>query len=144
MSLSYLVFRHYPDNASLQHSPFISAAERYGLMYQIDKWVITQLFSHYPQLAGRKKNTVYSINLSGESTGTEGTSDFINNVILRYKIPASSLCFESPAGRLHKIDDSFVRDMLDDDTARTIVEAINNLRHSVGLQTIAEFVETPD
>lgn len=171
------------------HSPsvFIPAAERYGLMHKIDKWVIQHFFSQYHQLSKLTNNTIYSINLSGASIGEDGTKDFIKNAIHHYKIPAHRLCFEitetsaisnlsnatkliselkqlgclfslddfgtglssfSYLKTLHvdyiKIDGSFVRDMLIDDTARTIVEAINNLGHSVGLQTIAEFVETPE
>lgn len=41
-----------------------------------------------------------------------------------------------------KIDGSFIKDMLDDPMDHAIVEAINNIGHVVGLQTIAEFVES--
>jgi len=40
-----------------------------------------------------------------------------------------------------KIDGSFVRSMLDDEIDCSIVEAINNIGHIAGKQTIAEFVE---
>lgn len=41
-----------------------------------------------------------------------------------------------------KIDGGFVRDMLDDPMDRAIVEAITHIGQSVGLKTIAEFVES--
>ncbi len=41
-----------------------------------------------------------------------------------------------------KIDGAFVRDMLSEPMNHEIVLAINNITHSLGMQTIAEFVET--
>lgn len=41
-----------------------------------------------------------------------------------------------------KIDGSFVRDMFAEPMNREVVSAINNIAHSLGMKTIAEFVET--
>jgi diguanylate cyclase (GGDEF)-like protein len=43
-----------------------------------------------------------------------------------------------------KIDGSFVRDMMNDPIDRSLVEAINEIGHVIGIQTIAEFVENND
>ncbi len=43
-----------------------------------------------------------------------------------------------------KIDGMFVRDILDDPVDRAIVGSINHIAHELGMQTIAEFVETAD
>lgn len=40
-----------------------------------------------------------------------------------------------------KIDGSFVRDMVQDDTNHALVESINHMGHVMGIETIAEFVE---
>jgi diguanylate cyclase (GGDEF)-like protein/PAS domain S-box-containing protein len=43
-----------------------------------------------------------------------------------------------------KIDGSFVRDIIEDPIDLAMVESINHIGHTLGLETIAEFVETPE
>ena len=43
-----------------------------------------------------------------------------------------------------KIDGNFVRDMAEDPMDRAIVEAINQVGHTLGIRTVAEFVESGD
>jgi diguanylate cyclase (GGDEF)-like protein/PAS domain S-box-containing protein len=43
-----------------------------------------------------------------------------------------------------KIDGSFVKDMMNDPIDRSLVEAINEIGHIIGIKTIAEFVENTD
>ena len=42
-----------------------------------------------------------------------------------------------------KIDGEFVQNMMEDRMKRAMVESINQIGHVMGLQTIAEWVETP-
>ena len=43
-----------------------------------------------------------------------------------------------------KIDGSFIKDILTDSVDRTLVEAINDLAHTMGLKTVAEYVESKE
>ena len=42
-----------------------------------------------------------------------------------------------------KIDGCFVKDLNEDPIDQAMVQAINNIGHVMGLETIAEYVETP-
>ena len=41
-----------------------------------------------------------------------------------------------------KVDGSFIRDLLDDPLNEEMVKSINNIGHIMGMQTIAEYVES--
>ena len=43
-----------------------------------------------------------------------------------------------------KIDGSYVKDLDHDEVDRTMVEAINQIGHAIGIQTIAEYAETKE
>ncbi|MGE9764134.1 EAL domain-containing protein [Pseudomonas sp. PDM20] len=76
---------------------FIPAAERYGLMPDIDRWVVENAFR---TLAERNAEGGYepihtcAINLSGATIGDETFLDFLRDVQPRYGIEPASVCFE--------------------------------------------------
>lgn len=74
---------------------FLPAAERYGLMPAIDRWVIRSALAHFSNLhpAGARLGSC-AINLSGASIEDEGLADFILTLMARYSVPAHKLCFE--------------------------------------------------
>ncbi|WP_299491908.1 PAS domain S-box protein [Acaryochloris sp. IP29b_bin.137] len=78
---------------------FIPAAERYHLMPEIDRWVISQfLADHFnpPQIAqtGADQPSPYMINLSGASIGDEQFLQFLQEQFQRYPHAAPQICFE--------------------------------------------------
>jgi EAL domain-containing protein (putative c-di-GMP-specific phosphodiesterase class I) len=73
---------------------FIPAAERYGLMRALDRWVIQNALSEMAQHADLSNGSCYGINLSGSSMDDEGLLDFIREQFDRYGLPASLVCFE--------------------------------------------------
>jgi diguanylate cyclase (GGDEF)-like protein/PAS domain S-box-containing protein len=74
---------------------FLQAAERYGLMPAIDRWVIRNALAHFSELhpAGARLGTC-AINLSGASIEDEGLADFILGLVAQYGVPPHKLCFE--------------------------------------------------
>ncbi|MBD3767773.1 MAG: EAL domain-containing protein [Gammaproteobacteria bacterium] len=74
---------------------FIPAAERYGLMHLIDRWVIKHtlsFLSEHPSLLDRI--AVCGINLSGASFSQPDLVDFVKDLIHRTQFPSHKLCFE--------------------------------------------------
>ncbi|MDP2878428.1 MAG: EAL domain-containing protein [Sulfuricella sp.] len=76
---------------------FLPAAERYGLMPVIDRWVIRTLFAAIMEKFDRGESNsprTFSVNLSGASLNDEYFPEFLRDQISRYRIPPSALCFE--------------------------------------------------
>ena len=75
---------------------FFSAAERYQLMPQIDRWVVSATLSRLGEHAEylEASGASFSINLSGQSLGDDDILKFIEDEIESSGVPAASLCFE--------------------------------------------------
>ncbi len=80
---------------------FLPAAERYGLMAAIDRWVVTNFLAGYEvHCQSRKKpklepqNHLYTINLSGESISNQEFCTFLQQEFNRYSISPEIICFE--------------------------------------------------
>jgi EAL domain-containing protein (putative c-di-GMP-specific phosphodiesterase class I) len=75
---------------------FFSAAERYQLMPQIDRWVISNTLSRLSEYIEFLKETgaVFAINLSGQSLGDDDILHFVEEEIDTSGVPSASLCFE--------------------------------------------------
>jgi len=77
-------------------SAFFSAAERYQLMPQIDRWVISNTLSRLSEHNDylKRTGTIFAINLSGQSLGDDDILNFIEEEIDASGVPPQSLCFE--------------------------------------------------
>lgn len=74
---------------------FLPAAERYGLMPLIDRWVVRRAFEI---IAERKhsprKIASYAINLSGATIGDSEFVDFVAELFAQHDVPPTAVCFE--------------------------------------------------
>lgn len=73
-----------------------SAAERYYLMPQIDRWVTSKTIAKLADYADTvtETNANFAINLSGQSLSDDDILEFIDEELKASEISAASLCFE--------------------------------------------------
>lgn len=83
-----------PNGDIIPPMAFIPAAERYGLMSKLDRWVIETFFSNYFRLVAANSQSLYSINLSGVSINDDNLLPFIKKCFQRYQVPPTAICFE--------------------------------------------------
>ena len=172
------------DKLSLPHK-FLGPAEHYGLMPDIDAWVIESTFAWLLRQTSQNHNVGYfSINISGQSLSKREFLDTVISLLHEYPVDPEKVCFEitetSAIANIQnatklirvlkgmgchfalddfgsgmssfaylkqlpidylKIDGSYVRDIVNDPVDRSMVEAVHQIGHAMGLKTIAEFVE---
>lgn len=86
---------HDADGKMIPPMAFIPAAERYGFMSKIDRWVIENAFKNYAKMRDNGMNNVnFSINISGISFADEGMVQFITDAFESYHIPYQNITFE--------------------------------------------------
>jgi EAL domain-containing protein (putative c-di-GMP-specific phosphodiesterase class I) len=163
---------------------FIPAAERFGLMLQLDRWVVDTALANFARLhpSGREVH-LCAINLSAQTVEDDGFAAFVLQRLERYRVPADRVCFEitetaavasmirvvalmaelrragckfslddfgagmASFGYLKnlpvdyvKIDGSFIRNLETDATSASIVRAVTDIGHQLGLKVVAEWV----
>ena len=163
---------------------FIPAAERYGLIQNIDKWVVANTLQWLSEGNPNKKDVKLSINLSGRSICDDKLTDFIveqfnitkvnpHNIVFEITETAAIRGFNQATNNMQrlnslgcqfalddfgaglssftylknlpvdylKIDGAFVRNIQSDQKDSSIVRLFNDVGHTLGKQTIAEYVQ---
>ncbi len=166
---------------------FMSAAERFGLLSKIDRWVIEQSFRRLSGKNDLPENCSLAINLSAQSITDQNLAGDIIDLHQKYRINPQNITFEfsetTAASNLEaaialirelkifgfsfaldefgnsfsslsqikfldvdyiKIDGAFIKGVNENSLDREVVVAINQIAHSLGKKTVAEFVETHD
>jgi EAL domain-containing protein (putative c-di-GMP-specific phosphodiesterase class I) len=76
---------------------FLPAAERFGLIKQIDRWVVRNAFCSLKERAATphaEPIACCAINLSGPTIGDEAFLSFLEAAFAEFGIPPESICFE--------------------------------------------------
>ncbi|HHH48759.1 MAG TPA: EAL domain-containing protein [Gammaproteobacteria bacterium] len=82
------------DGHVIQPAGFISAAERFGLMRAIDRWVIDHAIEALGHRLKKQPDLHFSINLSAESIGEVSMLEVITNALQRHSVPPTAVTFE--------------------------------------------------
>ena len=73
---------------------FLPAASRFGLMPQIDRWVIDRVFSAYPHIFMQNPDLVLSLNLSAPSVADDSLGEYIQQMFDKTVVQPHQICFE--------------------------------------------------
>ncbi|MGQ0384278.1 MAG: putative bifunctional diguanylate cyclase/phosphodiesterase [Gammaproteobacteria bacterium] len=175
------------DGELLPPEKFLSAAERYQMLPDVDRWVVKNSLAALASCSGvlEGRGIRFSLNISGPSIASEEFLEFLECSVRESGVPPETLCFEltetsavsnlQRADRLMqrlramgctfalddfgtglsslaylralpvsvlKIDGAFVRDTGDNQRTESMVRAIAQLAHTMGMETVAEYVET--
>ncbi len=85
------------DGALVPPMAFIPAAERYGLMPSIDRWVVRTAFATLSRMNATPRGeplALCSINLSGATISDEQFLDYVGEQFDRFALPRQLICFE--------------------------------------------------
>jgi diguanylate cyclase (GGDEF)-like protein/PAS domain S-box-containing protein len=83
------------DGALIAPMAFIPAAERYGLMPRLDRWVIANACRNLAEIRARRGTIpTCMINLSGGSVTDSGIVDFVRENLAKFALPGHSIGFE--------------------------------------------------
>lgn len=90
----FLVRMQLDDGTQAQPDLFIPAAERYQLMAELDRRVVDLAFALIARSAGSTQDTLYTINLSGQSVGDPHLAYYILERIRHHGVSPGQVCFE--------------------------------------------------
>ena len=85
------------DGKLVQPGSFMPAAERYGLMPLIDRWVIRNAFALLAERISSSRPaelTSCAINLSGATFGDDDFVEYVRRQFEIYRVPPGMVCFE--------------------------------------------------
>ena len=84
------------DGRNVPAKALFSAAERYRMMPQIDRWVVSTSLAKLAEAQElvEEQSAIFAINLSGQTLGDDDILEFIEEEIRQSGLSASALCFE--------------------------------------------------
>lgn len=95
--IEILLRLHDESGRTILRDSFIPAAERYGLMTALDRWVVRSVFQVIRQCLDEGREgplAMCAINLSGSSIGDDKFLEYLQRLFGEYDIPPRLICFE--------------------------------------------------
>ncbi|MBI4745033.1 MAG: EAL domain-containing protein [Deltaproteobacteria bacterium] len=139
---------------------FIDTAERFGLIGAIDRVITEKTMICQAEMGRQKKHVSFGMNLSGKDLGDEDILLFLQSRIkfiselkamgCRFSLDDFGVGFTSFVYLKKmqvdyiKIDGFFVRRLHENKDDQHIVKAITDVAKSMGIKTVAEFVENEE
>ncbi|NOZ09552.1 MAG: PAS domain S-box protein [Gammaproteobacteria bacterium] len=109
-----LLRMHDENDQQIPPMAFIPAAERYGMMPAIDRWIVEKTFTSISNASAKRREEIdcLAINLSGQSLSDETFLDFVLNKLDESAVMPDQICFEitetaaiaNPQGAVRFID----------------------------------------
>ena len=96
---------------------FLPAAERYGIVPDIDRWVVRRSLRWLAELGPAAKHLRVSINICGPAASDPQFHNYVRDLIKETGVPPTSLCFEIT-------ESSAIRSL---DNAAALVDALGDL-----------------
>jgi diguanylate cyclase (GGDEF)-like protein/PAS domain S-box-containing protein len=85
---------------------FIPAAERYGMMARIDRWVIDNALRVCAATGGARAGAELSLNLSGDSLSSEDLAEFVLQAFRAHGVRPDAICFEVTESAIRNLDNA--------------------------------------
>ena len=82
------------DGTSIKPSGFIPAAERFGLMHNLDRWTVRRAMEFLAELHADNIETQFSINLSGRAVDDSELLNMVQTILNDSGLNPASLTFE--------------------------------------------------
>ncbi|TLP61185.1 MULTISPECIES: EAL domain-containing protein [Pseudomonas] len=95
--IEILLRLHDESGRTILPDSFIPAAERYGLMTALDRWVVRSVFQVIRQCLDEGREgplAMCAINLSGTSIGDDNFLEYLHRLFAEFDIPPRLICFE--------------------------------------------------
>lgn len=73
---------------------FLPSAERFGLMAEIDRWVIHRAVRALQEVRGHHRRIALTVNLSADSLADVSLADFVTDCLVRHDVDPEALVFE--------------------------------------------------
>jgi len=83
-----------PDGDLVLPSIFLPVAQRFGLMVEIDRWVIQRALHALADFRAGGRDITFTINLSGQSLEDMSLLSLVKDQLARHQLPAECVIFE--------------------------------------------------